>query len=55
MLRSGFRRETVTGNVFGDDARNYELEKIIGAARFGAAAAHLESAKRVAANDCAGA
>ena len=42
-------------DVFGHDARNDEIQKIIAAAGFGAAAGHLESAERMAADDGAGA
>src|SRR4029077_14819491 len=47
--------EAMSSDVFGDDARHDELQKIIGAARFGAAAAHLESAERMTTDDSAGA
>ena len=50
-----FRREAVAHDVFGDDARDQELEQIIAAAGFGAAAAHLESAERMPPDDRAGA
>ena len=42
-------------DVFGDDARDHELEQIIFAAGFGAAAAHFESAEGMTADDRAGA
>ena len=42
-------------DVFGDDARDQELEQIIAAAGFGSAAAHFESAEGMAADDRAGA
>ena len=37
-------------DVFGHDARNEEVQQIIFSAGFGAAATHLESAKRMTAN-----
>src|SRR6266436_5011699 len=40
----------MAGDVFGNNARHDKLQKIIGAARFGAAAAHFESAEWMAAN-----
>ena len=42
-------------NVFGDDAWNEEVQQIIAAAGFGAAAAHFESTERMAADHRAGA
>jgi len=47
----------VSGNVFRNDAWNDELEQIIGAAGFRAAAAHFESSKWMATDNraCAGA
>jgi hypothetical protein len=55
ILWGCFRREAVPGNIFGDDARHNELQKIIGAACFGAAAAHFETAEWMAADNRAGA
>src|SRR4029079_10378469 len=46
----GFGGEAVAHNVFGDDARDQEIEQIIAAAGFGAAAAHFESTERMAAD-----
>ena len=45
------RRESPAYAVFGDDAGDHEVLEVLGAARLGAAAAHLESAKRLAADD----
>ena len=45
----------MTHDVFGDDARDEELQQVIAAAGFRSAARHLESAERMAANDRAGA
>ena len=42
-------------DVFGDDARNKEVEQIIAPAGFGSTAAHLESTKGMAADDSASA
>src|SRR5207302_10923230 len=46
----GFRGEAVTHDVFGDNAWDEEVEQVIAAAGFGSAAAHFESAKRMAAD-----
>src|SRR6478752_5373010 len=51
----GFGGETVAHDVFGDNARNEEVQQIIAAAGFGAAAAHLESTERMATDHRAGA
>src|SRR5207253_10217233 len=37
-------------DVFGDDARDKEVQQVVTIAGFGSTAAHLESAKRMAAN-----
>jgi hypothetical protein len=46
-------RETVARHVFGYYARHQKLQQIIRAAGLGAAAAHLESAEWMPADDCA--
>src|SRR5436305_1889145 len=43
------------GDVFGHDARDEEVQQIIFATGFSAAAAHLESAEGMTADDCTGA
>jgi hypothetical protein len=45
----------VACDVFGYDARDEEIEQIIFATGFSAAAAHLKSTKGMTADDCAGA
>ncbi len=45
----------MAGDIFGYDPGHNKLQKIIGAACFGAAAAHLESAEWMAADDGASA
>src|SRR5882757_5304442 len=50
----GFGGETVAHDVFGDDARNEEVQQIIAAAGLGAATAHFESAERMPADYRAG-
>src|SRR5205809_940419 len=48
------RREAATHRVFGDGARNDELQQIIGSAGFAADARKFESAERLAGDQCAG-
>src|SRR2546421_4195034 len=50
-----FRSEPVSHDVFGDYPRDDKVQQVIFAPGFGAAATHLESAKRMTANHCAGA
>src|SRR6266508_3254908 len=50
-----FRSKPVACDVFGHDARDEEVQQIIFATGFSATAAHLESAERMTADDCAGA
>src|SRR5215813_9610934 len=50
-----FRSKSVTRDIFGNHARDEEIQQIIFTASLGAAAAHFESAKRMAADDRAGA
>ena len=49
------RSKPVACDVFGHDAWDKEVQQIIFAAGFSTAAAHLESAKRMTADDRAGA
>src|SRR5437588_7354584 len=55
VFRRFFRSEPVTCDVFGHDARDEEVEQIIFAAGFSAAATHLESSEGMTADDCTGA
>src|SRR5437899_5638543 len=50
-----FRSKPVACDVFGHDARDEEVQQIIFATGFSAAAAHLESAEGMTADDCTGA
>ena len=50
-----FRSKPVACDVFSDDARDEEVQQIVFATGFSAAAAHLESAKWMTADDRAGA
>ncbi len=50
-----FRSKPVACDVFGYDARDEEVQQIIFATCFSAAAAHLESAEGMTADDCTGA
>src|SRR5205823_13501950 len=50
-----FRRKPVACDVFGHDARDEEAPQVIFATGFSAAAAHLESAEGMTADDCTGA
>ena len=50
-----FRSKPVAGDVFGHDARDEEVQQIIFATGFSPAAAHLESAEGMTADDCTGA
>jgi hypothetical protein len=54
-LRRFFRGEAVTGDIFGYDARQQELQEIIGATGLRPAAAHFESAEGVTSNNRTGA
>jgi hypothetical protein len=47
--------ETVTHDIFGDDARDEELQQVVAAAGFRSAARHLESAEGMPADDGTGA
>src|SRR5207248_9828899 len=49
------RGKPVACDVFGHDARDEEVQQIIFATGFSAAAAHLESAEGMTADDCTGA
>src|SRR6267378_5174320 len=55
VFRRLFRSEPVTCDVFGHDARDEEVQQIIFATGFSAAAAHLESSEGMTADDCTGA
>src|SRR6184192_1263039 len=50
-----FRSKPMACDVFGHDARDEEVQQIIFATGFGSAAAHLESAEGMTADDCTGA
>src|SRR5207249_8383082 len=53
--RRFFRREAVAGDIFGDDARNNEVQEIIFTAGLGTASGHFESAEGMASDNRAGA
>src|SRR6266436_9835843 len=55
VFRRFFRSKPMACDVFGHNARDQEVQQIIFAAGFSAAAAHFESAEGMTADDCTGA
>jgi hypothetical protein len=54
-FRCGFGGKAMPHDIFRDNTRDEKVEQIIASAGLGAAAAHFESAKRMTADDSAGA